>query len=161
MACRQLILQKRMLMTLNWEKIPSIDNLKLDWDYEPENPLGKRSTIRLGKKQLLRILDKNSVPVSIAPIAPAKVLAKKSHENGYLIDLSEEGLAVTLDNAIEPASQVKVGFFLGKRKIIAKGIVRYVSFLAGEYRIGIEFVQISEENVSFIKSLHSSAIYKL
>ncbi len=148
-------------MTASWEEIPSIDNLKLDWEYEPENPLGKRSTIRLGKKQLFRILGKDSVPVSIASIVPVKVLSKKSHEKGYLIDLSEEGLAVILDIEIQAESQVKVGFFLGKRKIISKGIVRNVSVLAGKYRTGIEFFQLNEENVSFIKSLHSSAVYKL
>ena len=26
-----------------WEDIPSLENLEVDWDFEPENALGKRA----------------------------------------------------------------------------------------------------------------------
>lgn len=146
-------------MTASWDDIPSIDNLKMDWDYEPESPHGKRSNVRLSKKQLLHMLGEESVPVRVVPIVPVKIVSKRFNEKGYLLDISVDGLAIFIEAELEIETLVKVGFFLGKRKIVSKGIVKNVALLGEQFRIGIEFVQLEEDSVSFINSLHSSATY--
>lgn len=146
-------------MTASWDDIPSIDNLKMDWDYEPESPHGKRSSVRLSKKQLLRMLGEESVPVRVVPIVPVKIVSKRFNEKGYLLDISVDGLAIFIEAELEIETLVKVGFFLGKRKIVSNGIIKNVALLGEQFRIGIEFVQLEEESVSFINSLHSSATY--
>jgi hypothetical protein len=147
-------------MTTNWNEIPSIDNLAMDWNYKPENLLGKRSTERLSRKLLMLILGEGSVPVRIKPIASVKIVSEKSHGKAYLFDLSEKGLAVVLDVAMKIDVLVRVGFFLGRNKIISRGIIRNVTVLAENYRTGIEFVQLENESAIFIKELKASSIYK-
>lgn len=145
-------------MTTNWDEIPSIDNLKMDWDYEPESPHGKRSTIRLSEKQLLRMLGEESIPVRIVPLVPVKIVSKRFNEKGYLLDVSVDGLAIFIEAELTIETPVKVGFFLGKRKIISRGIVKNVAAQGEQYRVGIKFVKLEEESMSFINSLHSSAM---
>lgn len=147
-------------MAKDWDDIPSIEDLKIDWDYEPDDQFGKRSEKRLTEKQLLRLIDQDSVPVRILPVVPVKIMSHKAHDKGYLIDISSDGLAVLFEIEMKVETMVKVGFFLGKHKIISKGIIKNVSVLAGYYRLGVKFVDLNEETVSFIKSLNSSAAYK-
>ena len=39
----------------SWDEIPSLDDLKVDWDYQPENPNGKRDSKRLTDKELIQL----------------------------------------------------------------------------------------------------------
>ncbi len=139
-------------MKANWDEIPSLENLKIDWDYEPENPLGKRSTVRLSKKNLFRLLGEEFIPVKIA--------SKNIDGKGHLIDISAHGIAILLENEMKVGTLVRVGFYLGKRKIISRAIIRNISKLAGNYRTGIEFIKLDEELALYINTLNASAIYR-
>ena len=136
----------------SWDNIPSLEDLKMDWDYEPENPLGRRSSIRLSKNDLIRTLDADQIPV--------KIISRKFDNNGSLVDLSTKGLAVLLDVEMKAGLLIKVGFLLGKVKVIARGIIRNSSKLRDFYRTGIEFVEFEDEATAFIASLTCSKIYK-
>ena len=136
----------------SWDNIPSLEDLKMDWDYEPENPLGRRSSIRLSKNDLIRTLDAEQIPV--------KIISRKFDNNGSLVDLSTKGLAVLLDVEMKAGILIKVGFLLGKVKVIARGIIRNSSKLRDFYRTGIEFVEFEDEATAFIASLTSSKVYK-
>lgn len=143
----------RRVKKMSWDEIPTLENLQVDWDYEPENPLGKRSSARLLKKDLQEMFEVDCVPV--------KIVSEKFDKKSYLIDISTKGLAVFLDTKIQTGMLIKLGFFLGKHKIISRGIVRNNSRIESDYRIGIEFLNLDQKYVSFITSLNSSKIHHL
>ncbi len=137
----------------SWDNIPSLENLTIDWEYEPENALGKRAWARIEKTDLHSFLTVEIIAV--------KIVTRNVDKTGRLIDISISGLAVLLDTQLTDGQPVKVGLFLGKQKVISKAIVRNVCSLKGKYRIGLEFVDLEKEDASFIAGLISSKIYKI
>jgi hypothetical protein len=137
----------------SWDDIPSLENLSIDWEYEPENFLGKRAWLRLEKNDLHSFLTNSSIPV--------KIISRNIDKTGQLIDISVGGLAVYLNSELTGGQMVRVGFFLGKQKVISRAIVRNVSSLEEKYRIGLEFIGLEEEDASFIAGLNASKIYKI
>ena len=137
----------------SWDQIPSIDGLKIDWDYEPENALGKRAWVRIGKADLRSFLTVESMPV--------KIVTRNIDKTGHLVDISIGGLALLLDTNLPDGQLTRIGISLGKRKIISRAIVRNVSSSKGKHRIGMEFVDLEKNDASFIASLISSKMYKI
>lgn len=135
-----------------WRNIPSIGNLSVDWDYEPENPLGKRASARLSDKDLFPLLNVDAIKVQVA--------TSEFNTRGILADLSQNGAAVYLQKKINPGTVIKLGMFLGRHKFIARGIVRNVSATEEGFRVGIEFTGVNEDDRTFIEGLHSSVSYK-
>ena len=117
----------------SWDEIPSLDDLKVDWDYQPENPNGKRDSKRLTDKELIQLF---GVPCIAIKIATTQAICK-----GLLQDISENGLAIRLQQPPLPGEKVKLGFFLGTHKIICKGIVRHTWLMP---RINIHVPRPSE-----------------
>lgn len=136
----------------NWDDIPSLEGLKVDWDFEPENPLGKRAWVRMANSDLYPLLDVKSIPV--------KVVARNFDGKGYLIDIAQSGLAVLLESKLAESQQVKIGLFLGKQKILSRAVVRNVRMMQGKHRTGMEFVDLDKEHESFIAGLVASKVYK-
>ncbi len=100
------------------------------------------------------MLDKKSLPVSVASL--------KSYETGSLLDISQSGLAVLLDNSdLKKGSQIKISLHLNAKRIIAKAVVRNIRTYLGQHRIGLEFVAPAKENSDFIKEIVSSRVYCL
>lgn len=137
---------------VNWDDIPSLDGLEVDWEFEPENPLGKRAWVRIVNRELFQVLGVQSIPV--------RVVSKSSDEKGYLVDIGQSGIAVMLENKLIENQQVKVGCILGKQKIISRAIIRNVHDEKGRYRTGMEFVDIDKASETFIASLVASQVYK-
>ena len=135
-----------------WDDIPSLQGLKVDWEYEPENPLGKRVWMRMADHDLLAILGVKRIPI--------KVVSKNIDETGYLLDLAQGGLAVLLNTQLAVGQAVKLGFFLGKHKVISKAVIRNVRNLEGKHRTGIEFVELAKESETFITGLISAKVYQ-
>jgi hypothetical protein len=136
----------------NWDDIPSLDGLEVDWQFEPENPLGKRAWVRIVNIELFKLLGVKNIAV--------KVVAKNFDGKGALVDLAQSGLAVLLDTKLAESQQVKVGLFLGKQKILSRAVVRNVQDEEGRYRTGIEFAGLNKEYESFIAGLIASTSYK-
>lgn len=44
----------------------SLEGLKMDWVFEPENPPGKRAYTRLSKKELYPLFKKTDIPVKLS-----------------------------------------------------------------------------------------------
>ena len=137
---------------VNWDDIPSLDGLEVDWQFEPENPLGKRTWVRIDNSDLFRLLGVKRIPV--------KVVAKNFDGNGYLVDLAQSGLAVLLDTELAEHQLVKVGLFLGKQKVLSRAVIRNVRDEKGRHRTGLEFVELNKETEAFIAGLISSKVYK-
>ena len=132
--------------------IPSIEGLGVDWEYEPENPLGKREMVRVEGKDLKTILGVKKIPV--------KVVGKNGEGKGYLVDIAVNGIAVLLDRRFNEGQPVKLGLFLGKQKVLSRAVVRSVMEQGGGLRTGMEFVDLGEEYRVHIDGLISSKVYK-
>ncbi len=133
----------------NWDSIPSLQDLGVDWEFEPENPLGKRAHSRVGGNSLRDLLGSGKIPV--------KVVAQDYEEKGLLRDISQQGMAVGVAVPLAIGQPVKVGLFLGQEKIISRGLVRSVAEGgAASHRLGIEFVDLPREAEEFIASLIAS-----
>jgi hypothetical protein len=91
---------------------------------------------------------------------PVKVVSKNFDEKGYLVDIAQSGLAVLLGTQLAENQQVKIGFFLGKQKILSRAIIRNIRDDKGKFRTGMEFVDLNKEYESFIVGLISSKSYK-
>ncbi len=136
---------------VNWDDIPSLDGLEVDWQFEPENPLGKRAWVRIVNSDLLPLLGVKRIPV--------RVVTKDFDGKGYLVDLAQSGLAALLDRKLVGSQQVKIGFLLGKKKIVSRAVIRNVRADNGGYRTGMEFVDLEKEYESFIKGIVSARAY--
>ena len=136
----------------DWNEIPSIEGLGVDWAYEPENPLGKREMVRVASKDLRTILGVKKIPV--------KVVGKNGEGKGYLVDIAINGIAVLLDTRFAEGQPVKLGLFLGKQKVLSRAIVRCVIDQGGGSRTVMVFVDLEEEYRAHIDGLISSKVYK-
>jgi hypothetical protein len=120
---------------VNWDDIPSLEGLEVDWQFEPENPLGRREWVRIVKNDLHPLLEVKNIPV--------KVVSRNFDEKGYLIDIAKNGMAV-----------------LGKHKVLSRAVIRNIFDEKGRFRTGMEFVDLNKEYESFIVGLISSKGYK-
>ncbi|EKD34624.1 MAG: hypothetical protein ACD_75C02256G0001 [uncultured bacterium] len=136
---------------VSWHVIPSLENLEVDWEYTPENPLGKRAWARLSNNDLYRLLDADYIPV--------RIVARTFSDKGYLLDISVKGLAVLVDKAMKVGVLLDVGFFLGRYKVTAKAVVKNSNCFENNYRVGIEFIALHKEHAAFINGINSSKIY--
>lgn len=137
---------------IGWEDIPSLEDIMVDWDYGPENPLGKRASARISRTDLHSLLSVKNIPT--------KVIAHTAGEIGCLIDISPTGFAVLLENRLSNGQPVRIGFFLGKKKVLARAVVRNVHSTEEKFRTGMEFAGLDREDVLFIAGLFSSKVYK-
>ena len=135
-----------------WDQIPSLEGLEVDLQYEPENPLGKRSWLRIVNNELHAILGVKNIPV--------KVASKNFEETGYILDIAQGGFAALLKTKLAEGQLLKVGFFLGKQKVISRAIVRNVMSLEGRFRAGIEFVELEKELEGYIAGIISSKVFE-
>ena len=136
---------------IDWDDIPSIDNLEVDWEYTPENPLRRRKQVRISNVELHRFFDEEHIAVRIA--------SDSLNYTGHLLDISRNGLAILVKKDLKKGLLVKVGFFIGKHKLTSKGIVRNSIVSESNYRVGIEFVDLEERHASFIVKLNTSRFY--
>jgi hypothetical protein len=135
----------------NWDDIPSLGGLEVDWQFEPENPLGKRAWVRIANRELLPLFGVKRIPI--------KVVTKNFDGKGYLVDLAQSGLAVLLDTKLAVSQQGKIGFFLGRQKIVSRAVIRDVRSDHDDYRTGLEFVDFEKEYETFIIGIISSKAY--
>jgi len=133
---------------VSWDDIPSLENLKVDWEFEPENPLGKRAHVRMTSEDLYAVLEVKTIPV--------KVVASDFEEKGSLVDLALTGVAVTLDSRLEQEKPLMVGFFLGQQKIVSKVIAKNVVETGGRYRTGMVFENLNKEYADFITGISAA-----
>jgi len=134
----------------DWDDIPSLDGLQVDWDYTAETDLGKRRFERLSVGDVSAIFEMKKVAVRIA--------TSTFTADGSLSDISGDGIAVILRKKVEVGSYVKMGFFLGRQKIVAKAIVRQVSRVADGYKTGFQFYEMKPGDAEYINSLYASKV---
>ncbi len=137
-----------MIAKKSWDDIPSLDGLSVDWEFEPDNPLGKRQYMRMTGIQLADLFSKEKMPIKIG--------SNKREFNGLISDLCEGGLGVDMREELPVDRVVMVGFFLGKKKIVNRAVVRWCSKNEGHFRTGMMFQQMKEEDTQFISGVYAS-----
>ncbi len=134
----------------DWDEIPSLEGLQMDWDYSGNDSLGNRRFERLTYGDVTEIFEVKAVPVRVA--TPEFTI------DGTLSDISGGGVAVILKKSIEAGQQAKIGFFLGRRKIISRVVARQRAEIQNGFRIGFEFKGISEDDAAYINGLYASKV---
>ncbi len=132
----------------SWDDIPSLGDGGVDWDFAPENPLGKRKYVRMNEVDLTSMFEEKMVKV--------KLITKKHNIVGSLCDVGEGGVGLKVKGEFAINQYVKIGFFLGRQKIISRAIVKQSRRLGNNYRIGLQFVDLREEYREFIAGLYAS-----
>ena len=133
----------------NWDDIPSIEGLEIDWDYEPENPLGKRADSRLTIKELSLLLEeKCGIQV--------RLVTELGQFLAELIDVSQGGIRLKTNPVKFKKSQLaKIGFRLGNRPLIARGRIKHIHEEKEYVLLGIEFVGLPDSDGKFIAGLYA------
>ena len=49
----------------DWDSLSSLEGLGIDWDFEPDNPLGKRAYARLSEKDVCHLFQVENIPVRL------------------------------------------------------------------------------------------------
>lgn len=138
-------------MTSKWDKIPSIPNLTVDWDYEPDTSLGKRLWRRLVQQDLQSLLGTSSTPV--------KMITADTEIKGRLVDISQKGLGVLLEGGLPVGKLGRVGFRLGKETIVSQAVTKNSQRLSVNHRVGLEFVGLNGKMEDYIAQLVSTDSY--
>lgn len=136
--------------TTSWDDIPSLEGLGVEWEYKPETSLGKRAFVRINVDDLTGLFEVKAIFVKIA--------TTQNTYTGRLLDVSKAGLSLSLPVRLEVNQPIKVGFILGKEKIIAKASVRHVRAADGLFATGIQFVDLNEESAQYLGGLYASKI---
>jgi hypothetical protein len=134
----------------DWDEIPSLEGLQMDWDYSGNDSLGNRKFERLTYGDVTEIFEIKAVPVRLA--------TSEFTIDGTLSDISGGGAAVILKKTLKAGQQAKIGLFLGRRKIVSRVVVRQKTKVPNGFRIGLEFKDISEEDSAYINGLYASKV---
>jgi len=134
--------------TKSWDDIPSLNGLEVDRKYKVETPLGKRKFERMTAVDMTSMLEVKTIR--------AKVVTDKHTVDGQLSDICADGMALILKNELSVNQYVKIGFFLGKQKIISKAIVKQSVPVQNNYKVGFQFHDINEEDSKYIHSLYAA-----
>lgn len=134
----------------SWDDIPSLNGLSVDWEFEPENPEGKRAHKRMMEGELCPVLNMRTIPI--------KMVTKNFEATGFLVDLTHAGSAICLPKTIAPNVPVKIGFFLGEQKIVSNAVVKHVKKIGNKFKVGLAFVNLTAEYKDFIVGLSASKI---
>ncbi len=132
----------------NWDEIPSLDDLKMDWEYKAESPLQKRKHERMTSQDVASLL-------GVRPIR-ARVATGRQTIDGLLSDICAGGMALILKSELSINQYVNIGFYLGKQKIVSKAVVKQLAPAQKNYKIGFQFQDINEEDSRYINSLYAS-----
>ena len=115
----------------DWDEIPSLEGLQMDWDYSGNDSLGNRRFERLTFGDVTEIFEVKAVPVRVA--------TQGFTTDGTMSDISGGGVAVILKKSVEAGQEAKIGFFLGRRKIVSRVVARQRTEIRNGFRIGFEF----------------------
>jgi len=135
---------------INWDDLPTLEGLGVDWDFKPIPPLGKRAFVRIEKENIPQMFIVDKIFVKVATVTEIYT--------GQLLDISKGGLSVNLPVSLEENCPLRVGFLLGPVKIISKAVVKHSRNIDNQHITGIEFIDLDSESAGYINGLYASLI---
>jgi len=133
---------------INWDDIPSLDGLDVDWEYKQKDSHEKRAFTRFTNGDVSTLCEVKTISV--------KIVTSTQTLDGLLLDVSEGGASVSLPALIDVGLPLKIGFYLGIEKIISKARVKHSRKASAQNIIGIEFVDLKKESAEYISGLYSA-----
>lgn len=137
---------------IDWDSIPSLEGLEVDWEYNARKDQDNRVYVRLNLEDLWQLFEMREIKV--------KVATAQQVYDAMLSDISTGGAAVILAVSLHANQPLKLGFVLSSMRIVTKGIVRHVQPLKSGYKIGIQFIDLDTEAHDFIGGLYASKIFR-
>ncbi len=135
---------------VDWDSIPSLEGLEVEWDYGKKCAKDKRTFVRLNLDDIGQLFEVCEIKVKVATV-------QQIHD-GVLLDVSAGGAAVKLSTALEVYQPIKVGFVLSNTPIVTKGQVRYMEQMESGYKIGVQFIDLDPNIQDFIGGLYASKV---
>lgn len=118
------------------------DNLNMDKGGETETPLDKRFHARIKGKDLCVLFDMPGIPVQI--------FTDDITFTGHMYDIGKDGMAVNLSTLFVVDSIIGIKFFLGKKEVTSRAVVRRIGKESKQYVAGIMFVDLTKEYAEYI-----------
>ncbi len=135
---------------VSWDDIPSLD-LSLETEKDVEKTKDHRTAVRMVSQDILKMLTENAQVIYVR-VATRKGMLNK---NGILQDINQGGLCFLMAaHGLQKNDSIKIGAMLGKRPIKTNAVVRWVT----KDQVGVEYVDIKPEDVSFLAELYSAKI---
>lgn len=134
---------------ISWDDIPS---LEMDDGDTLSGNADKRNHERLAVNGLKKLL----------PAAPSIIVRMFSPKAGFglmegqLLDLSKRGAKIKTEKAIPMNEVIDLLIPLGSRKIKCQGMVKWVKHGLDTFDIGVEFMNISPMDSSYISNMIST-----
>ena len=136
----------------SWNDVPSLDELEMDWEYQPESSKDKRSFVRINSEAMAKLFQTKEILVKIA--------AGDQTCTARLLNLCEGGLSLAAPVQLEMHLPIKVSFLLGQMNIVSKAEVRHVRKSEEQYITGIKFVDLDKVSAEFLRGLYASQIFR-
>ncbi|MDD2466333.1 MAG: PilZ domain-containing protein [Desulfobulbus sp.] len=137
---------------VDWDKIPSLEGLEIDWEYGVRNVQDKRTFIRLNQEDMGQLFEVCEINVKVATVEQV--------HNGILLDISTGGAAVKLSRPLMVGKLLKLGFVLSTFRIVTKGQVRHAQQVENGYKIGVQFIDLDPSAQEFIGGLYASKVFR-
>lgn len=137
----------------SWDNIPSL-NLEMDNDYDDriKSKDGRRHE-RTEAADLQKILPGNQTRLQVRVGT-----AGKGVFDGLILDLSQSGMRIRIPKALNKGEQVKVGFIINQRTIMAKATTRWVSIKQTHCDVGLQFEGLPAADAGLISQLTSASM---
>jgi len=135
---------------VDWDSIPSLEGLEVDWDYGKKSDKDKRAFVRLNLDDIGQLFEASEIKVKVGTV-------QQVHD-GVLLDVSSGGAAVKLSTPLEIQQPIKIGFVLSHKSIVTKGQVRHIQRLESGYKIGMQFIDLDPAIQEFIGGLYASKV---
>lgn len=137
---------------IDWDSIPSLEGLEVDWEYNARKDQDKRVYVRLNLEDIGQLFEVREIKV--------KVATAQQVYDATLSDISTGGVALILAVSLQLNQPLKLGFVLSSMRIVTKGIVRHIQPLKNGCKVGIQFIDLDTEAQDFIGGLYASKILR-
>ena len=136
----------------SWEDIPSLD-IESD-DDKKDDAVENRRTGRVSTEDIKKILLEKVAIIKIRVATTKKGILPNI---GVMEDVHAYGMGFSMvEHGLEIDETIAIGTVIGDQKITSQAIVRWVK----EDKVGIEFLDADEEDVTFLKDLYSAKIFQ-
>lgn len=136
----------------SWDNIPSL-NLEMDNDY------GDRLKSKDGRRheRSNAAALKNVLPGNLARLPVRVSTVAKGMFDGLILDLSESGMRIRIPKALNKGEQIRIGFIINQRAIMAKATTRWVIVKQTFCDAGLRFENLPATDAGLIAQLTSAS----
>ncbi|MBE9592650.1 MAG: PilZ domain-containing protein [Proteobacteria bacterium] len=141
----------------NWDEI-DLGGLTMEGSGDDDNSTADKKQRRLHERMdisnLLGVaIDKiDNIPVNVITHIMTKDVDQKF--KATIQDISEGGIRILSEGLSYVNDILNLNFSIGKRNITVRGIVRWVVTDKGKDVLGIEFINLNQNDSEFLSSIH-------